>query len=166
MCVLITITLTSSYCDEIFHNDTYSHFFLFHDYLDRINWISLIDYDIHKIIMMSFIVLCRIVTITKLLFFVKVSCPYHWLCNDLHIYKICCIEPQHGDTCRCPCTQLYICSMNKTAFQLYITLKLHANSQQKSAIATFLVLSMSVIWSCDGRVEWLEKGCFKAGNWW
>ena len=85
MCVLIPqkyifkiiITLTSSYCDEIFHNDMHSHFFLCHASLDRIDWISLIDYHIPKITMMSFIVLCRTVTITKQLFFceTKLSIP-------------------------------------------------------------------------------------------
>ena len=53
------------------------------------------------------------------------------------------------------CTSAVWTEGGKTPFQLYITLKLHANNQQKSAIATFLVLGMSVIWSCDGRAEWL-----------
>ena len=97
----------------IFHNDTHSHFILFHAYLARINWISLIDYDIPKITMMSFIVLSRIITTTKLSRFVKESCPYHWLCNDLHIYKSCCIESQYGDTCSCPCTQLCLHSIKR-----------------------------------------------------
>ena len=166
MCVLIprkyifkiTITLTSFYCDEIFHNDTHYHFFIFHDYLDRINWICLIDYNIPKITMTSFIVLCRVVTITKLLFLWK-SVVHIIDCATTSTFTKSvasnpsmvthAVDPAHN------CASAIWTEGGKTPFQLYITLKLHVNNQQKSAIATFLVLGMSAIWSCDGRAEWL-----------
>ena len=77
----------------------------------------------------------------------KLSCPNDCLRNHLHICERCYIESQYGDTCSCCYTQLYIHSTNRrrgTPFQLFITLKLHANNHQKAAIATSHAFGMSV----------------------
>ena len=135
MCVLtpqkyifkIVVTHTSSYCDGIFDNDMHSHI-LPHAHLNRIYWIILNNYwfiyymkalndamkDYNDAI--HYFLHCSIVTYTqctKLCCFVKLSCPYDCLCNNLHICERCCIESQHGNTCSCCSTQLYIHSTNR-----------------------------------------------------
>ena len=126
----IIIILTSS-CDEIFHQDTHSHFCLSHTYLDRIDWISLIDYDIPKITIMLFIVLCSIVTTNKLLFLWKLVVCIIDYASTFTFTKAVASNPSmvtHSVAPAHNCTSTLSTAGGENPFQLYITLKLHANN--------------------------------------